>query len=299
MNSGVCQWVFNSRLIAGEMDMFDCIEFVGAETEADCFEPLSRYWYADDPIDEQAERARRLLDEHHLHVSCYTLESDFAAYDDDVFDETVADCILALDIAEILETDTIRLDPKSMLPEEHQSNPDLDFILERVAEGMQQVTDAADVRGITVGVENHGRLLGRMEQVARMVQLVDRPNFGVNLDYSNFRIVFGQDHIEATRLLAPRVVHVHAKDNCLSDTEPENAEEEGWRKTLNEDSTQWFHPCVAGTGDLDLPLILSILRDAGYDGTISLETSLPDDIFGSIREGVANINRIIAEVEEG
>ncbi|MFW5867089.1 MAG: sugar phosphate isomerase/epimerase family protein [Armatimonadota bacterium] len=299
MNSGVCQWVFNNLLTANEMDMFDCIEFVGAETEADCFEPLSRYWYADDPIDEQAERARRLLDRHELHVSCYTLDSNFAAYDEDTFDETVADCILALDIAEILETDTIRLDPKSTLPEVHQANPDLDFILERVCEGMQLVADVAADRGITVGVENHGRLLGRREQVARMVQLVDRDNFGVNLDYSNFRIVFGQDHIEATRELAPHVVHVHAKDNCLSKTEPENAEEEGWRKTLAEDAVEWFHPCVAGTGDMDLPKVFSIVRDAGYDGTISLEVSLPDDIFGSVREGVANINRIIAEIEEG
>ncbi len=299
MNSGVCQWVFNKLLTADEMDMFDCIEFVGAETDADCFEPLSRYWYEDDPIDEQAERARALLDEHDLCVSCYTLDSNFAAYDDETFEETVADCVLGLDIAEILGTDTIRLDPKSSLPEAHQETPDLDYILQRVSEGMQQVTDAAAEREITVGVENHGRLLGRIEQVARMVELVDRDNFGVNLDYSNFRIVFGQDHIEATRLLAPRVVHVHAKDNCLRDTEPENAEEEGWRKTLAEDAVEWFHPCVAGTGDMQLPEVVSILRDAGYDGTISLEVSLPDDIPGSVREGVANINSMIADVEEG
>lgn len=299
MNSGVCQWVFNKFLIADEMDMFDCIQFVGAETDADCFEPLSRYWYEDDSIDEQAERARKMLDEHDLCVSCYTLESNFAVYDRDTFEETVADCILGLDIAEILGTGTIRLDPKSTLPEEHADNPDLDFVLERVSEGMQQVTDAAAERGISVGVENHGRLLGRTEQVAEMVTLVDRDNFGVNLDYSNFRIVFGEDHVEATRLLAPRVVHVHAKDNCLSTGEPENAEQEGWRKTLAEDSTEWFHPCVAGTGDMQLPLILSILRDAGYDGTISLEVSLPDDIPGSVREGVANLNRIIAEIQEG
>ncbi len=299
MNTGVCQWVFNALLIEDEMDMFDCIRFVGAETDADCFEPLSRYWYQDDPIDEQAERARQMLDEHGLSVSCYTLNSDFAAYDEETFEETVANCVLALDIAEILGTDTIRLDPRSTLPEAHQENPDLDYILERVCEGMQQVADAAADRGIQVGVENHGRLLGRTRQVARMVELVDRDNFGVNLDYSNFRIVFGEDHVEATRLLAPHVVHVHAKDNCLRGTEPENAEEEGWRKTLPADSAEWFHPCVAGTGDMQLPLIFSILRDAGYDGTISLEVSLADDIFGSVREGVANLNRIIAEVEAG
>jgi len=296
MNAGVCQWVFNKLLTAEELDMFDCIHFVGSETEADCFEPLSRYWYADDPIDDQARRARKMLDERGLCVSCYTLDSNFAAYDREVFNETVADCILGLDIAETLGTDTVRVDPRSSLPEEHQADPDLDFVLERVCEGMQLVADAAAKRGITVGVENHGVLLGRSAQVMRMVELVDRPNFGVNLDFSNFRIVFGEDHIEATRMLAPHVVHVHAKDNCLTTVEPENAEAEGWRHTLAKDSQEWFHPCVGGTGDLNWPLVFSILRDAGYDGTISLEVSLPDDIFGSVREGVANIKRVIAEI---
>lgn len=294
MNSGVCQWVFNSLLTAEEMDMLDCIRFVGSETDADCFEPLSRYWYQDDPIEPQAERARELLDEHGLCVSCYTLESDFAAYDELLFDETVADCILALDIAEILGTDTIRLDPVSTIPEEHQGDADLDFILERVSHGMQQVTDIAADRGITVGVENHGLLLGKVAHVAKMVELVDRPNFGVNIDPTNFRNVHGEDHIEATRLFAERVVHVHIKDFEISAEEPANAEAEGWRKTR---ADEWVRSAVGGTGDAQWPLIFSILRDADYDGTISLEISLPEDIFGSVREGVANLNRIIAEVE--
>ena len=43
MNVGVCQWVFNRMFLDGEIDMLGCIGFVGTETEADCFEPLSRY----------------------------------------------------------------------------------------------------------------------------------------------------------------------------------------------------------------------------------------------------------------
>jgi sugar phosphate isomerase/epimerase len=295
MNSGVCQWVFNKHLTAGEMDMFDCIQFVGAETEADCFEPLSRYWYEDDPVQDQAERAREMLDEHDLCVSCYTLDSNFAAYDEDTFEETVADCILALDIAEALGTDTIRLDPKSTLPEAHQEDPDIDFILQRVAEGMQEVTDVAGDRGMTVGVENHGRLLGRSEHVARLIALVGRENFGINIDPTNFRHVFGEDHIAATRGLAAYVVHMHIKDFEIETSEPENAEEEGWRNTP---ADEWIRPVVGGTGDMQWPTLLSIVHEAGYDGTVSLEISLSDDIHGSVRQGVENLNRIIAEVEQ-
>ncbi|MGC9319838.1 MAG: sugar phosphate isomerase/epimerase family protein [Armatimonadota bacterium] len=293
MTAGVCQWVFNALLTAGEIDTFDCIEYVGTATEAECFEPLSRYWYDDDPTLDQAERARELLDEVGLEVSCYTLDSDFAVYDEDVFDETVADCILALDVAEVLGTDTIRLDPRTSLPDEHAQEPDLDYLLERVCEGMQEVTDAAADRGITVGVENHGRLLGRSRQVARMVELVDRPNFGVNIDFTNFRHVYGEDHIEATRMLAPHVVHAHAKDFRVRTTEPPADEKDDWNRTL---ADEWIQPTVGGEGDMQWPTLFGILRDAGYDGTISLEISLPDDVYGSVQRGVANLRRTIADV---
>jgi len=90
-------------------------------------------------------------------------------------------------------------------------------------------------------------------------------------------------------------VHVHAKDSLLSATEPPDAEAQGWRRTLPTDGEEWYTPCVGGEGDMQWPLVFSILRDAGFDGTVSLEVSLPDDIHGSVREGVANLKRILAE----
>ncbi|MGD9496952.1 MAG: sugar phosphate isomerase/epimerase family protein [Armatimonadota bacterium] len=294
MTAGVCQWVFNALLTRGEMDMFDCIQFVGTQTEADCFEPLARYWAEEEDVQEQARRARDLLDEVGLRVSCYSLESDFAVYDQDQFEETVATCVLHLDTAEVLGTRVIRLDPRSSLPPDRAERPDLDFILERVCAGMQEIADVAADRGITVGVENHGLLLGRSAQVRRMVELVERPNFGVNIDFTNFRHVFGEDHIEATRLLAPFVVHCHAKDFCIRTQEPPYAEAEGWRKTPAE---EWIRPCVGGEGDMQWPLLFSIVRAAGFDGNVSLEISLPADIHGSVRQGVANLKRILAQVQ--
>ena len=38
MKAGVCQWVFNRMLVDGEMNMMDCVEFVGKQTDAECFE---------------------------------------------------------------------------------------------------------------------------------------------------------------------------------------------------------------------------------------------------------------------
>lgn len=165
--------------------------------------------------------------------------NSFAFEEPVIFEETVANCILALDIAEILGTDTIRLDPRTSLPPQHADDSDLDYLLERVCEGMQEVTDAAANRGITVGVENHGRLLGRTDP-------------------------------------------------------PHEDEADDWTKTH---ADEWIQRVVGGEGDVQWPELFSIIHDAGYDGNISLEISLPDDIFGSVRQGVRNRKSTIAQVE--
>jgi sugar phosphate isomerase/epimerase len=156
---------------------------------------------------------------------------------------------------------------------------------------MSEITDAAAEKGIKVGVENHGSMLGRTSQTARIVELVNRPNFGVNIDFTNFRSVYGEDHVESARQLAKYVTHVHAKDFYIS-REPQ--EDAGWRQIP---SGEYVKRSIGGEGDAQWLEVFSILRDAGYDGTISLETSDPADIKGSVIKGVANLRRIIAQVE--
>jgi len=291
MKAGVCQWVFNRLLVDGQMNMMDCVEFVGRQTDAECFEPLSRYWDPERDVNEQAEEVRDLCEDLGLEVYCYTLDSDFAVYDRSVHEQTVADCILALDTALILDAQAIRVDPRTSLPPERAEKPDLSYIIERMAEGMQEIADEAADAGLLVGVENHGRLVGSMHSVRRLVDLVDRPNFGVNIDFTNFKNVFGEDHIEATRLLAEDVVHAHAKD-CLYRAA---REDDTWHETPD---GVFYKPTVGGEGDAQWPLLFSIIYEAGYDGAVSLEVSLSEDTFGSITRGVDNLLRVLSEVEE-
>jgi sugar phosphate isomerase/epimerase len=42
--------------------------------------------------------------------------------------------------------------------------------------------------------------------------------------------------------------------------------------------------------------VFTILHNAEYTGTISLEISDPADIYGSVAKGVANIKNMIAQV---
>lgn len=290
MKAGVSCYCFNQMFLAGEISVMDAIDYVGQHTEAECIEFLSRYWAQDQDVNEQARAARNMTDKLGLQVSCYTMDSDFAVYDAAKYRECIETSKSRLETAIILGTDTIRLDPRTSLPRESRDEVDLDDVIARIARGMAEVADAAAQKGITVGVENHGSMIGRCHQVARMVELADRPNFGVNLDFTNFRTVYSEDHVEATRELAEYVVHVHAKDFRIS-SKPRDGE--GWRQIP---SGEYVRSAVGGEGNSQWAEVFRILKDAGYDGTISLEISDPADIKGSVAKGVANIRRIVAQI---
>ena len=291
MKAGISCWCFNPLLTSGEMTLADAVDFVVQETEAEDFELLSRFWDPDRDGLDQAREIRDRMDRAGLFPSCYTLDSDFAVYDRARNRACIDRCRAQLETAVVLGAPAVRLDPRTSLPPGRTGEVDLGDVLARVSQGMAEITDAAAEKGLSVGVENHGQLLGRTGQTATIVELVDRPNFGVVLDFTNFRIVFGEDHVEATRTLADRVIHVHAKDYHLS-RRPQRAE--GWRPIPG---GEYARRSVGGEGDADWPAVIRILRDAGYDGSVSLEIMDLDDIRGSVIAGVANLKHVIADVE--
>ncbi len=288
MKAGVSCYCFNPMFQSGTITLMDVIKFVGQQTEAECIELLSRFWESDSDENEQARTAKDMIDQLGLRVSCYSLDSDFSVYDEVRYHQCIEVCKARLETAQILGTDTIRLDPRTSLLGKSPDEVDLDDVITRIAGGMAEVADAAAEKGIKVGAENHGRLLGRADQTAKIVELVNRPNFGVNLDFTNFRTVFGEDHVEATRKLAKHVVHVHAKDFHIS-RDPQ----EGWSQIP---TGEYVKRAIGGEGDTQWSKVFRILKNAGYDGTISLEVSDPTDIKGSVVKGVANSRRIIAGV---
>jgi len=290
MQAGVSCYCFNALFLSGDMTLPDAIDFVGTKTEAECFEPLTRFWAEGRDVNEQAVEAKAQLDALGLTVSCYTLDSNFGTPDDEKRQQSITTSIERLETAQILGTGTIRLDPCTSLPGATTETVNMEALLKRICSGMAEVCDAAAAMRIKVGAENHGRLVGGSHHIKKMIERVDRPNFGVNIDFTNFRNVFGEDHVEVTRQLAEYVVHAHAKDFYISDEEMSG---EDWREIP---TGQYVKRATGGEGDAQWPELFTILKDAEYDGAISLEISDPADIRGSVARGVANIRRVLTEI---
>jgi sugar phosphate isomerase/epimerase len=70
-------------------------------------------------------------------------------------------------------------------------------------------------RGVVVALENHGGITSTAEQVARLVEQLRGPWFGVNLDFGNFRT----DPYREIEACAPYAVTTHAKRTMRSGDE--------------------------------------------------------------------------------
>ena len=83
-----------------------------------------------------------------------------------------------------------------------------------LAAGMQQAARQAEPLGVTLAIENHGRLLNDGPALARLIREVGASNVGVTLDTGNFAWVgHGPSQVQADfEAVLPHIVSVHVKD---------------------------------------------------------------------------------------
>lgn len=167
--------------------------------------------------------------------------------------------------------------------------PEFEALLPRMVEGAKEIAQYAAQYGIVSSVENHGLLMNGSERVRRLIHLVDEPNFKTTLDVGNFMSV-DENPAVAVAANAPYASIVHLKDFYIRRTNPG----EGWNRTPG---GQYILGSIVGYGDLDMTGIVRGILDAGYDGFVSIEfEGIEDALLGASR-GLANAQRIFAEVE--
>lgn len=91
----------------------------------------------------------------------------------------------------------------------------------------------------------------------------------------------GLDQLECLRKLDGRLVSLHFKDIV---GEP--------------DETGWRHDCIWGTGVLDVPAMLQIMKDSGFEGYIAIEYEYNwDDSVPDIRQCLENFDSMVASLK--
>ena len=120
--------------------------------------------------------------------------------------------------------------------------------IDRVAERLRPVADLAGERGVRLAVEPLNRyetsLINTVEQGLGLIEALDHPACGLLLDTFHMNIE-ERSPAEAARSAAGRIAHVHA---CGTD-----------RGAPGSDAFDW-------------PGFLAALRDAGYEGSLCIES---------------------------
>lgn len=120
---------------------------------------------------------------------------------------------------------------------------------------MEQVLPLARRLGVRIAIENHEDVTAA--ELRQLLDALDDPFVGACLDTGNDLVVYG-DPLEAARVLAPRAISTHIKD----------------QKLVRVAGTVYSAGVPLGRGDIDLPAILPvILSDSKLDRILIQNTT--------------------------
>lgn len=129
----------------------------------------------------------------------------------------------------------------------------LEDVRDNIITAFRAACDEAAALNVTLGIENHGRLINDGPALAALVDDVGADNLGFTLDTGNFAWAgHGPDQVrDDFAAVLPRVVNVHVKDGVWTD--------------------DGFLFVPAGEGQLPLVWLLEALAAQGYEGSICSE----------------------------
>lgn len=162
--------------------------------------------------------------------------------------------------------------------------------LPALVRGYRAVTQYAAHKGIVTAIENHGFFCQDSHRVRAVIEGVGHENFGALLDVGNFLCV-DEDPREAVKVLAPYALHVHCKDfhfrNAGEGTAP------GYFATRG---GNFLCGAVIGEGIVPVEKCLRLIRDAGYNGTLTVEFEGREDPKLGVAQGLSNLRGMVSRL---
>lgn len=247
-----------------DRDLEETVSLV-ADRGFDAVEPMCRNPHLSvDTPPERVDQLREQLDGHGLDVACLgTYTGHYDGKSPDEREAELDDLSRFLEMADTLGCDLVRHNPGG--PPQYEASDD-DYT--ETADWMRRAADMAAEHDIRLTLELHGGSLAESATGAmKLLDLIDRPNYGVTHDAGNMYIAdvpFGHESIETLR---DRILHVHVKgERRIEDPTLEGAFEfetrngiETFQHTLLDEGANCHEP------------VFEALRDIGYDGYASVE----------------------------
>lgn len=242
---------------APRMNLFAFAD-LAADLRVDAIEPTS-YYFPPDVDSGYLQRLQRHAFLLGLDISGTAIGNDFCVAEGPAQSEQIERTKMWIDRAADLHAPVIRTFAGST------PKGDTDAAaLERVVAAYKEVLPYAAERGIMLALENHGGITSTPDQMLKLIEAIDHPNFGVNLDSGNFHT---EDPYADLARIAPYAVNVQIKTEVSRAGKKEEA---------------------------DLARLVGILREAKYSGYVALEYEAAEDCLTAIPRYVERLRKLIA-----
>lgn len=163
-------------------------------------------------------------------------------------------------------------------PKQPWTTEEEDFVLMRYT--LREASFVAERRGILIGLEPHQQYSKSPDGLDRIANLVSSPVIGINFDTGNAYLA-GEDPIAWLKRVVDRLVHVHAKDISVEQSEAERGKVTGTAVG-----------CACGEGVINWRKVIEICRQAPRDIVLSVECGTIDQAERSIQ----HLKQILQEI---
>jgi sugar phosphate isomerase/epimerase len=144
-----------------------------------------------------------------------------------------------------------------------------DYVLMKYV--LNEAAKVAEPRGILIGIEPHQQYSKHPDGLDKIYNLVDSPAIGINFDTGNSYLA-GQDPIEWLKHVKDRLIHLHAKDISIQQSEDERGKVTGTPVG-----------CACGDGVIDWQKVIEVCRTCPRDIVMSVECGRVDQAEKSIK----------------
>ncbi|MCD6339641.1 MAG: sugar phosphate isomerase/epimerase [Verrucomicrobia bacterium] len=154
-------------------------------------------------------------------------------------------------------------------PKQPWTTEEEDFVLMRYS--LMEAALVAEPRGILIGLECHQQYSKTPDGLDRIYNLVKSPVIGINFDTGN-SYIGGQDPYAWLEQVVDRLVHLHAKDIAIEQSESERGKVTGTAVG-----------CACGDGVIDWARVIQICRNAPRNIVFSVECGTIEQAERSIQ----------------
>ena len=278
MKIGMSSYCLTPAMRTGRKSIYDVIDFAKQNgCEHIEFVPFFLPF-----VNENNELNRELIDNvrekcknSDIEISTYSVNADIIKPDRDERAAEIYRVKKHIDVAHHLGLKRMRHDIASFR-RPFSTNGMINFIRELplMVEGTRELHDYAASLGIHTTLENHGFFVNGSDRMIMLIDALDRPEIKMTLDVGNFLCVDEISEaavrkcIQYADIIHLKDFYIREKSDLSNQAEMFNCNDGSWFETMG---GKLLRGSILGQGDLNLNVILSIIKSSGFDGYISLE----------------------------